>query len=93
MFNKYLLFLIISLSGGCLILYHLWDSTKTELNAVKLEKITLEQELTRRNENEKNLSKRITELTELYSANADWAGGAVPDDIRNKLSKSCKACK
>lgn len=93
MFNKYLLFLIISLSGGCLILYHLWDSTKTELNAVKLEKITLEQELTRRNENEKNLSKRITELTELYSTNADWAGGSVPADIRNKLSKSCKACK
>lgn len=93
MFNKYLLFLIISLSGGCLILYHLWDSTKTELNAVKLEKITLEQELTRRNENEKNLSKRITELTELYSANVDWAGGSVPADIRNKLSKSCKACK
>ena len=93
MFNKYLLIAIGVLFGGCVVLYNLWDNTRMELNAVKAQKTTLEQELKRRNENEKNLSKRITELTELYSANVDWAGGSVPADIRNKLSKSCKACK
>lgn len=93
MFNKYLLFAVISLSMICLTLYNLWDNTKMELNSMKAEKELLEQELTRRNENEKNLSKRITELTELYNANTDWANGSVPTSITSRLSKSCKACK
>lgn len=93
MFNKYLLFAVISLSMICLILYNLWDNTKMELKSMKAEKIVLEQELKRRNENEKNLSKRINDLTELYNANLDWANTNVPNIISNRLSKSCKACK
>ena len=93
MFNKYLLIVIGVLFGGCVLLYNLWDNTKTELNAVKIQKITLEQELKRRDENEKNLSKRINDLTELYNANLDWANTNVPGIISNRLSKSCKACK
>lgn len=93
MFNKYLLIAVILLSMICLTLYNLWDNTKIELNNMKAEKILLEQELKRRNENEKNLSKRITEITELYNANTDWANGRVPTSISSRLSKSCKACK
>ena len=93
MFNKYLLIAIGVLFGGCVLFYNLWDNTKTELNQVKAQKITLEQELKRRDENEKNLSKRIGELSALYNANADWANGAVPDSVINFLHKSCKSCK
>ena len=93
MFNKYLLFAVILLSMICLTLYNLWDNTKIELNNMKAEKILLEQELKRRNENEKNLSKRIIEISELYNTNADWANGSVPTSISSRLSKSCKACK
>lgn len=93
MLNKYLLIAIAGLSCGCVILYNLWDNTKTELTQVKMQKVTLEQELKRRDENEKNLSKRISELSELYNSNAGWATGSVPASIRDRLSKSCKACK
>ena len=93
MFNKYLLVAVGVLLGGCVLFYHLWDSTKLELNEVKAQKITLEQELKRRDENEKNLSKRISELTLLYASNNDWANNPVADDIVNFLRKSCKACK
>lgn len=93
MFNKYLLFAVISLSMICLILYNLWDNTKMELKSMKEQKIVLEQELKRRDENEKNLSKRIIEISELYNANADWSNGRVPTSISSRLSKSCKACK
>ena len=93
MFNKYLLIAVISLSMICLTLYNLWDNTKMELNNMKAEKILLEQELKRRDENEKNLSKRITEISELYNSNSDWASGGVPASISSRLSKSCKACK
>ena len=64
-----------------------------ELADMKAQKITLEQEIKRRDENEKNLSKRISELSELYSSNSDWANGSIPDTIRFRLSKQCKACK
>lgn len=93
MFNKYLLIAIGVLFGGCVLFYNLWDKTKIELNEIKAQKITLEQELKRRDENERNLSKRISELTRLYNANADWANSSVPDNLINWLSKSCKACK
>lgn len=93
MFNKYLLIAIAILSSGCILFYNLWDNTKMELNAVKAQKITLEQELKRRDENEKNLSKRISELTLLYASNNNWANNPVADDIVNFLRKSCKACK
>jgi len=93
MFNKYLLFSVISLSMICLILYNLWDNTKMELNNVKAQKVTLEQELKRRNENEKNLSKRITDLEKAYSANATWANSLVDANVLNVLQKQCKACK
>ena len=53
MFNKYLLIAVGVLFGGCVLFYHLWDNTKIELNAVKAQKVTLEQEIKRRNENEK----------------------------------------
>lgn len=93
MFNKYLLIAIAILFGGCVVLYNLWDNTKTELANVKAQKVTLENELKRRNENEKNLSKRISELSALYNANVDWSRGALPASIRDFLRKSCKACK
>ena len=93
MFNKYLLIALGVLGCGCVLFYNLWDNTKAELASVKAQKITLEQELKRRDENEKNLSKRISELTKLYNTNADWADSSVPDSITVWLSKSCKACK
>lgn len=93
MFNKYLLIAVILLSGVCVLFYNLWDNTKMELNSVKAQKITLEQELKRRDENEKNLSKRISDLTKLYNANADWSSSSVPSELALFLSKSCKACK
>lgn len=93
MFNKYLLGLCGALILVCCIFYTLWDKTSTELKIVKDQKITLEQELKRRDENEKTLSKRITELSELYDANSDWANSRLPNGIVDRLSKSCKACK
>ena len=91
MFNKYLLIAIGVLLAGCILFYNLWDNTKAELNQVKAEKITLEQEIKRRNENEKNLSKRISELTRLYDTHSD--NTPVPSSIIELLRKSCKACK
>lgn len=93
MLNKYLLVAIGVLFGVCVLFYHLWDSTKLELNAVKAQKITLEQELKRRDENEKNLSKRISELSRLYVSNPDYFNVAVPVELIDSLRKSCKACK
>ena len=91
--NKYFLIAIAILFGGCVLFYNLWDNTKAELKSVKEQKKTLEQELKRRDENERNLSKRINDLTELYNSNLDWANTSVPDIIASRLSKSCKACK
>lgn len=93
MLNKYLLIAIAVLFGGCVLFYNLWDSTKTELNSVKEQKITLEQELKRRNENEKNLSKRITELTKLHQLYSDYFDTPVPNKLSEQLRKSCKSCK
>lgn len=93
MFNKYLLGIILVLFIGCVFFYNLWDNTKNELNQIKIEKITLEQEIKRRDENEKNLSKRISELNKLYGSNVDWANSNLPDNIVMWLHKSCKACK
>lgn len=91
--NKYLLIAIGVLFGGCVLFYNLWDSTRAELKAAKEYNQTLESELKRRDENEKTLSKRITELSELYSNHSDWANSSVPASIVDRLSKSCKACK
>lgn len=93
MLNKYLLGIIAALFVGCVVFYNLWDNTRNELKAAKEYNHTLETELKRRDENEKTLSKRITELSELYAANSDWANSRVPDGIVDRLSKSCKACK
>ena len=93
MFNKYLIGLSVALLLGCIMFYNLWDSTKMELNAVKAQKITLEQELKRRDENEKNLSKRISELSKLYQLYTDYFDTSVPDELVEQLRKSCKACK
>lgn len=93
MFNKYLLIAVSVLFGGCVMFYNLWDSTKTELNNVRAQKITLEQELKRRDENEKNLSKRIVDLEKAYSSNRDWADSLVDVNVINSLRKHCKACK
>lgn len=93
MFNKYLLIAVGILGFGCVFLYNALDKTKMELADMKAQKITLEQELKRRDENEKNLSKRISELSELYSANPDWASGRVPDSLIIRMRNTCKACK
>lgn len=91
--NKYLLIAIGVLFGGCVLFYNLWDSTRAELKSVKELNRDLENEIKRRNENEKELSKRISELTKLYNSNSDWADSRIPSDITVWLSKSCKACK
>lgn len=93
MFNKYLLIAVGVLFAGCVLFYNLWDNTKVELNSVRAQKITLEQELKRRDENEKNLSKRISELTNLYQSYPDYSSTPVPDSIVKFLQKSCKSCK
>lgn len=92
MFNKYLLIAIGVLGVGCVVLFNLWDSTRQELNAVKAQKITLEQELKRRDENEKNLSKRISELTKLHQLYSEYFDTPVPDKIVRFLKNGCKAC-
>lgn len=93
MVNKYLIIAIGVLFGACVLFYNLWDNTRAELKSVKELNRDLENEIKRRNENEKALSLRISELTKLYNSNSDWADGRVPSDITNWLSKSCKACK
>lgn len=93
MFNKYLIGLCGVLILVCCIFYTLWDKTSAELKVVKDQKITLEQELKRRDENEKNLSKRISELSSLYQSHPDYSSTPVPDSIIKFLQKSCKSCK
>jgi hypothetical protein len=93
MFNKYLLGVCGALILICCIFYTMWDKTKSELNLIKAEKITLEQELKRRDENEKNLSKRISELNRIYNSHPDYSSTPVPTSILEFLHKSCKACK
>ena len=93
MFNKYLIGLSTALLLGCIMFYNLWDSTKMELNVVKAQKVTLEQELKRRDENEKNLSKRISELTKLHQLYSEYFNTPVPDELSARLSNTCKACK
>ena len=87
MFNKYLLVAIGVLFGGCVLFYHLWDNTKMELNAVREQKITLEQELKRRNENAENLAKRIESLKKALGSNTDWANTIVPVSVSSGLCK------
>lgn len=93
MLNKYLTIAILALAGLCIILYNLWDSTKAELNSLREYSKTLEVEIERRNENEKNLSKRISELNRIYNSNPDYSNTAVPAELADRLRKSCKACK
>lgn len=93
MLNKYLMGIIVALFCGCVLFYNLWDNTRAELKSAKELNRDLENEIKRRNENEKELSKRISDLTKLYNSNADWSNGGVPSDITVWLSKSCKACK
>lgn len=93
MFNKYLIGITFALFCGCIIFYNLWDNTRTELKSVKELNRDLENEIKRRNENEKELSKKISELSRLYTNNPDWSAANVPSDITVWLSKSCKACK
>lgn len=93
MFNKYLLGLCGALILICCVFYTLWDKTRTELSLIKAEKVTLEQEIKRRNENEKNLSKRISELTKLHQLYSEYFDTPVPDELSARLSNTCKACK
>lgn len=93
MVNKLLMGIIATLFCACIIFYNLWDNTRSELKAAKEYNQTLESEIKRRDENEKTLSKRITELAGLYRDNSDWANSSVPVSIVDRLSKSCKACK
>lgn len=93
MFNKYLLGLCGALILICCIFYSLWDRTRSELNLIKAEKVSLEQELKRRDENEKNLSKRISELTKLHQLHSEYFDTPLPSQLSEQLCKSCKACK
>ena len=87
MFNKYLLIAIGVLFCGCVLFYNLWDSTKNELNQAKAEKITLEQEIKRRNENAAKLTKRLEELRKALDDNTDWANTLVPQSVSHGLCK------
>ena len=91
--NKYLLIAIGVLFGGCVIFYNLWDDTKIKLEQMKAEKVILEKEIERRNENEKALSKRISELTKLSVKYSDYFNTPLPDELSSRLSSTCKACK
>ena len=92
MVNKYLIIIIGVLFCCCLLFYNLWDNTKAELKSAKEYNKTLESEIKRRDENEKNLSKKLTELSKLYDSNPDWANTRLPDNVIVWLRKSCKAC-
>ena len=87
MFNKYLLIAIGVLFGGCVVLYNLWDNTREELANVKAEKITLEKELKRRNENAENLAKRIESLKKALRDNPDWNDTPLPVSVSSGLCK------
>lgn len=87
MFNKYLLIAVGVLFAGCIFLYNQWDNTKLELSQVKAQKITLEQELKRRDENAENLAKRIEGLKEALRSNNDWADTSVPVSVSIRLCK------
>lgn len=87
MFNKYLLGLCGALILACCIFYTLWDKTNAELKIVKDQKITLEQELKRRNENAENLAKRIESLKKALGSNTDWANTIVPVSVSSGLCK------
>ena len=87
MFNKYLLIAIGILFGGCVLFYNLWDDTREELSQVKAQKITLEQELKRRNENAENLAKRVEALKKAIRDNSDWSDTLVPVSVSNGLCK------
>lgn len=91
--RKYLWIAIAILSVSCYTLFNLYTGTKQELKNVKAEKKTLENELKRRDENEKELSKNLQELRDLYEKHPDWADSPVPADIVLQLSRNCKACK
>lgn len=93
MVNKYLFAIITLLVAGCIFLFIALDKTKDELKAAKEYGKTLENEIKRRDENEKELSKRITELSKLYVGNSDWADSRIPTAIIDGLRKQCKACK
>ena len=87
MFNKYLLIAIGVLFSGCVLFYNLWDNTKNELNQFMAEKVSLEQEIKRRNENAAKLTKRLEELRKVLDDNADWADVPVPVSVSNGLCK------
>lgn len=87
MLNKYLLIAIAVLFGGCVLFYNLWDSTRSELKNVKAQKITLEQELKRRNENAENLAKRVEVLKKALGNNNDWSNTLVPVSVSAGLCK------
>ena len=87
MFNKYLLIALGVLGCGCVLFYNLWDNTKAELASVKAQKITLEQELKRRDENAQNLAKRIEGLKEALRNNGDWSSTLVPVSVSSGLCK------
>lgn len=90
--TKYLIITIAILFGFCVLFFNLWDNTKEELNNVIAERELLKTEIERRNENEKNLSKRLQDLEKIYSANRSWADGIIPADIITSLQNNCKAC-
>lgn len=85
--NKYLLIAIGVLFCGCILFYNLWDNTKTKLNQVKAEKITLEQEIKRRNENAEKLAKRLEELGKALDDNFDWSSTLIPVSVAHGLCK------
>lgn len=87
MLNKYLMIAIGVLFAGCVLFYHLWDNTKLELNQVRAEKVTLEQEIKRRNENAEKLTKRLEELRKALDDNSDWSNTLVPQSVSHGLCK------
>lgn len=91
--QKYLWIAIAILALSCYTLYQMYDGTKTELQNIKIEKKNLEDEIKRRDTNEKELSKNLRQLRDLYDKNPDWSNTPVPSSIVMQLSKSCKACK
>ena len=84
---KYMSIGIIALLMACCVLYSLYDSTKEELSKVKSEKVLLQKEIKRRNENAENLAKRIKVLEASMSDHTDWRDTSIPKSVLDSLRK------
>lgn len=85
--TRVLLLAICGLLMACFVLYSLYDSTKDELSKVKSEKVLLQKEIERRNENAETLAKKIKSLEKSLDKSRDWADTRIPNNVLDSLRK------